>query len=159
MGKKLERTPASTWRQKTETVQLPSGNVAELRRLNLISMMKKKGDVPNFLIRKISEGFLGKPIPRVLTTDKTPEEDADAAIDALLWMAKECFVYPKLVDGEPQTDDEVCIDDIGLNDLMFVMDYAIGDISLVQTVERFRDAQNGNVEPIPASSDVADETV
>lgn len=155
MAKELKRTPAQAWRTKPQLVELPSGNVAELRRLNLIAMMKKQADVPNFLLVKVQEGISGKRKTKLLS-EEAPEVDAKDALESLLWIARECFVYPKLVDGEAQGDDEACIDDIGLNDLMFVMDYAIGDIRTVQTVERFRPDENGNVEPVPASANVVE---
>ena len=156
MGKKLQRTAAKEWRQNIELQELPSGNVAELKRLNLVAMIAKHDDVPNFLLRFVNEKLNGKPRAKVLK-QVDPEISAKDGIGALLWMAKQCFVYPKLVDGEPQDDDEVCIDDISMEDLMFVMDYAIGDASLVKTVERFRDTQNSNVESLPAGNVVEDE--
>jgi hypothetical protein len=160
MGKKLERTDASQWRKKTELVQMPSGNVAELQRLNLVAMIGKHDDVPNFLLMKVHEQLNGKAKLKVLKQDEPVDEALAAkdAINALLWMAKHVFVYPKLVDGDPQNEFEVNIADIALEDLAFVANYAVGDNNLVAAVERFRDAAEVDVELIRAGEGMVVET-
>jgi hypothetical protein len=160
MGKKLQKTEASQWRKKTELVQLPSGNTAELQHINLVAMIAKHDNVPNFLLAKVNEQLNGKPKLKLMAV---PEAAADPlaaknAIEALLWLARNAFVYPKLVDGEPANDDEVNIDDIALEDLTFASNYAVGDANMIIAADRFRDAANGNVEPVPASESVGDTT-
>ncbi len=159
MGKK-QRTEASQWRKKTELVELPSGNTAELQRINLVTMIAKYDNVPNFLMAKVNEQINGKPKLKVMAAPEAADDPLAAknAIDALLWLARNAFVYPKLVDGEPANDDEVSIDDVSLEDLTFASNYAVGDANMINAADRFRDAANGNVESLPASGSVADET-
>ncbi len=159
MGKK-QRTDASQWRKKTELVQMPSGNTAELQRVNLVAMIAKHDNVPNFLMAKVNEQLNVKPKPKLMVLPEAADDPLAAknAIDALLWLARNAFVYPRLVDGEPVNDDEVNIDDISLEDLTFASNYAVGDANLIIAADRFRDAANGNVESLPAGDNVGVET-
>lgn len=149
--KELKRTPVSDWRQDGELVELPSGKVAELRRPNLLAMLRDGGDdVPNFLKAYVARKLTSK---NGTGDDENPMQnikDPMDAVDTLIFLAKSVFVYPRLVDGEPQADDEVRVSDMDVNDLSYASAYALGDPEAIQRLKRFRDEKEGDVEPVPA---------
>ena len=146
--KELKRTPVGDWRQATELVELPSGKVAELRRPNLLAMLREGGDdVPNFLkvfvARKLNNaGGDENPMQNI--------EDPMDAVNTLFFLAKSVFVYPVLVDGEPQGEDEVYVGDMALEDLSYASGYAIGEPEVREQLKRFRREAESDVEPVPA---------
>lgn len=147
MSKQLKRTPASQWGQNTELVELPSGKVAEFKRLNILTMIRRGGDdIPNFLKVYIAQSLQGQTVDNPMKDIKDPSE----GVEAILFLAKRVFVYPKLVDGECSSDDEVCIDDVSTDDLSTAAGYGLGNAGVVQQLEDFRKDAEADVESLPA---------
>jgi hypothetical protein len=147
-------TPASEWRNKAELVKMPSGRVAKLRRANLLTMIRDGENVPNFLATKVTERLSGRKPANAAAPDSL--EMARSAVDSVFFIAKAVFVYPRLVDGEPQADDEVCIADVPESDLAFAASYATGDAAVIDAVATFRRQAQADVESVqPGESVVA----
>lgn len=152
--KELKLTPASSWGDNTELVELPSGKVAKLRRLNVLMMLERGGDdVPNFLKVYMLRKIKGQ---KVSNNPMDGVEDAREAVRMIAFLAKQVFAYPRLVDVV-QADDEVCIDAISEVDLSFAAAYALGDRSVVNQLESFRAEAQSDVEPVYAGEDVGTE--
>lgn len=147
----LQITPASAWRKDVETVQLPSGNVARLRRSNMLSVIRNSENVPNFLAAKVIENLSGKRKAKNIPDAPMSAKDA---IDAVFFLAMAAFDYPKVVDHKPQSEDEVCIDDLSEDDIAFAAGYATGDATALEAVATFRHQAKANVESVPASEDL-----
>jgi hypothetical protein len=152
----LKVTPASAWRKELETVEMPSGNIAQLRRLNMLAMIRKGDNVPNFLATKVMENLQGQRKTKAAAAADT--FSASDAIEAVFWLAKNVFAYPRLVEGEPQADDEVCIDHISEADLAFAATFGTGDAVAINAVAAFRDQAQSNVEPLPAGEELVSAT-
>lgn len=141
----LKLTPASEWRSEAKLVQMPSGRVAKLRRISVMGMIREGESVPNFLAAAVNENLSGKKAAKA-----APDalETARSAVDSIFFIAKAVFVYPRLVDGEPQADDEVSITQIEEADLAFAATYATGDAAVIKAAAMFRREAGADVEPV-----------
>jgi len=153
-GKVMSVTPASEWGVASEIKALPSGKVARLKRLNVLAMLQNdKDDVPSFLKMRVARSLSGGNAKQ-----KAVEgiDDPGDAAETIIWLAKKVFVYPKIVD-EPQAEDEISIDVVELEDMLFAAGYGLGDAGVVQQLETFRREASGDVEPVSARADVEPE--
>src|SRR5688572_27456641 len=98
----LQITPASAWRRDVENVKLPSGNVARLRRSNMLSIIRNSENVPNFLAARVTENLSGKRKAKSAPAEPMSVKDA---IDSVFFLAMAAFDYPQVVDREPVTAD------------------------------------------------------
>jgi hypothetical protein len=146
----LQVTPANQWRRDAEAVQLPSGKVATLRRINMLSMIRKGENVPNFLAAKVTASLNGV---RKVKAEKEQMSPKDA-IDSVFFLAMQAFVYPRVVEGEAHADDEVSIDHLSEDDIAFAASYATGDAAAIEAVAAFRNPPQAHVEPLPASEEL-----
>lgn len=117
---KLTATPAAKWKRTTETVQLPSGNIAELKRPNTISLIMEDDNIPdqltNFVLGKINGG----PDGTINAENRKP------VMQLARLVAKEAFVNPRIVEGEPDYDaGEIAITDVDDFDLFAVLEWAV----------------------------------
>jgi len=148
----LQLTPASEWRKDVENVQLPSGKVARLKRTNMLSMIRKSENVPNFLAARVIESLSGnKKAKNAAPAQPLSPKDA---IDSVFFLAMAAFDYPRLVEGEPQSDDEVCIDHLSEDDIAYAASYATGDAAAIEAVAAFRHQAKANVESLPAGQEL-----
>jgi hypothetical protein len=147
----LQLTPASAWRRDVENVKLPSGNVARLRRSNMLSIIRNSENVPNFLAAKVTENLSGK--RRAKNVPDAPMSVKDA-IDSVFFLAMAAFDYPQVVDRDPVTEDEVSIAHLSEDDIAFAASYATGDATAIEAVATFRNQAQANVESVPASEDL-----
>lgn len=153
----LQVTPASEWRKDVETVKLPSGKIAKFKRLNMLAMVRKGDNVPNFLASKVMENLQGQQRKKQAAAAQDTFSPQDA-IEAVFWLATNVFVYPRLVDGEPQAEDEVCIDHISEADLAFAATFGTGDAAAIDAVAAFRNQAEANVESVPTSNELVTTT-
>lgn len=139
-------TSGTEWRrarEKGELVELPSGKVARLRPISLLSLMKR-GRIPDPLSAVISEMIGGK------TKKGIDLETFQGFAELLELVCREAFVEPKIVD-EPGADDEIGAMDVGFDDQLFVFNHAQGEIQLMRP---FRSERAGDVEAAHGSEDV-----
>ena len=148
--KVMQVTPASEWRRDVETVQLPSGKVAKLRRINMLSMIRKGDNVPNFLAAKVTASLNGA---RRVKAEKEQVSPKDA-IESVFFLAMNAFVYPRVVEGEAHAEDEVSIDDLSEDDIAYAASYATGDAAAIEAVAAFRNPQEADVESLPAGEEL-----
>ena len=147
----LQITPASAWRRDVENVKLPSGNVARLRRSNMLSIIRNSENVPNFLAARVTENLSGKRKAKSAPAEPMSVKDA---IDSVFFLAMAAFDYPQVVDREPVTADEVNIAHLSEDDIAYAASYATGDATAIEAVATFRNQAQAHVEPVPASEDV-----
>lgn len=157
MKKNLTLTPASDWGVFSEIVELPSGKVAEFKRLNVLMMLERGGDdIPNFLKAYVARSIRGE------ANSKNPMdaiEDPTEAVKMITFLARQVFLFPKLVNGKPQADDEVTIDLVDAGDLSFAAAYGLGDPEVIKQLETFRNEAASNVEPVPTGNELEPEAV
>ena len=119
-------TPASQWRQ-GEILELPSGNVAEVKRPSAISMMLEDGTIPDSFIGIVSGNINGQ--PQASEQQGYSREDIKAILDLTVKICRAAFVKPRIVPPNQEADytnDEISIDDVSEADRMFVMNWAFG---------------------------------
>jgi len=149
-NKKLEVVSGKEWRREREEgllERLPSGKVARLRKLSLLSLMER-GKIPDPLSGLISEMIGGG---KKLAVNLDVFQDF-AEILKLVCMA--AFVEPRIVE-DPQADDEIGIEDVGFNDRLHVFNWCQEEIRFLTP---FRPQSEGNVEVVESGDDVPPET-
>lgn len=153
--KELQVTPASQWTRPTELVELPSGKVARFRRVNFMTMIRRGEDAPNFLKAYVAKSLRGETDKKGFSLD---DMDTTEAVEFILFMAKAVFVEPRVVEGEPQNEGEISIDDVDPADINTAAAYGLGRMEDVAAMERFHHAASAHVEPVPAVAGVGDES-
>lgn len=117
---KLTVTPAAGWKRKTEAVQLPSGNVAELKRPNAISLIMEDDNIPDQLTNFVLGRINGTPDGTIGVENRKP------VMMLARLVAQEAFVNPRIVEGEPDYDNgEISISDVDDFDLFAVLEWAV----------------------------------
>lgn len=150
--KKTEVTSASAWKgkvtKKPHPLELPSGNTCLVKRVGMESFLQT-GMMPNSLmgmvqgaLDKAKSGGQVKPDDEAammseITNDPAKMADMFALMDAVVI---DCVVEPKVSpipdDDEERDEDTLYIDEVDLNDRMFIFNYVSGGSA---DLERFRD--------------------
>lgn len=114
MNFQMQPTPANQWKR-TVIVQLPSGNIAELRPVSS-STFARSGRIPDALTSMTAEeaGDAAKALQSKSTKDLLIAE-AEFGDEILL----AAFVSPRVVRENPQ-EGEITLDDIDPGDRQFV---------------------------------------
>ncbi len=128
----MTATSGKAWRARTEEVQLPSGNVAELRKPDVLALVMRNGGIPDVLTAQVMGGLVDE-------NAKPPEfgaKELGQLLEMLNVVTRACFVNPRIVDkAEAElADDELRIEHVSMEDKQFVFAWAIGggDGSAVQ---------------------------
>lgn len=137
-------TSAQNWKKANEGVDLPvpSGNVCRARRIDLPTLVTQ-GVIPNALM------------PMVTKAIQTGEFDAqkelaDLDLEKITDMMSlydhvmlACVIEPELhpvpTAGEEREEDQLYVDEVDMDDKVFVFQWAVGGTA---DVERFREEQN-----------------
>lgn len=144
MRQKLQATPASEWRrvrQEGILVPLPSGKVAALRNVNMAMLMASDlmSDVLSPIVLDVLHGKQQK-------LDKmSPEKVIEANIAIQDKMCELAFVVPRVVSN-PQSDDEISLDDLSDMDKEAVMHLLYSPVEVL--AEKLFQKQNRTVEPV-----------
>jgi hypothetical protein len=141
----LQVTPASAWEKQTELVELPSGKVAELQRPDMIDMVLRDGSIPDSLASLVVES-----ITTGARTEWKPTTDELPGIANLLdTLCKACFVYPRVVESEPDYDaGEIALKDVKSIDRMWLMSWAMDGGEEASAARNFSGKQVRNVHPV-----------
>lgn len=128
MTKLLRPTSGAAWRQpRTEgyTKELPSGAVARLRPVSPDQLIAG-GEVPDILtplvLKMLFQGSDGSELSR-LTQPEQVLVHAGETVKLINAICRLAFVQPRIVD-DPQSDDEISIDDVAIIDRSFVFQLA-----------------------------------
>lgn len=118
-----EATTASGWFRPpaTEVMELPSGNVARLRRPSVLAMMKT-GQIPNPLIEAAAAVASG-----------TASPDYQRTAELIDFLTAAAFVEPRVVLEGPTVDGELHIDEISDADKKFVVAWAQSEARAIDT--------------------------
>lgn len=140
-------TSGKEWRQPREQgvlVKLPSGNFARIRSVGL-DMLLKLGKIPDALTPLVARkmGLPGdEPIPL------TDPKGLALVLELAEAVCCSAFISPRIVE-DPTDDDEIAIDDLALEDKLFVL----GVIERpARELESFRFEPPIDVEPVPSES-------
>ncbi len=114
-------TSGRAWREKNqEEVTLPSGNVALLRRPDMMALATED-DAPNVLAGVVVAAMQGQDMKQ-LEIKPTGLKDLVALLNKI---ARAAFVSPKIVDN-PQGEDEIALADVSLADKSWILTWAMG---------------------------------
>jgi hypothetical protein len=130
-------TSAKAWKKQTHLVELPSGNVAELRRINIMAKIDPSGNSKQFLAVQVASGMAGQQI-------KLDPEAAAQSLNELNELVTDAFVSPELVLGAPETDDQLALIDLDQSDYEFVLEWVMGGEAL-NGARRFPDQSKAGV--------------
>lgn len=145
----LQPTSGKAWRRSRlagELVKLPSGNVARLRRPDLLDMVMS-GQVPDSLTPIVEKAFFEAPDEqsREETGRAFVQEAGLAGFNELLRLiCQAAFLEPHIMD-DPQAEDEISYGDLDFADKMFVFTWAAGEVA---DLEKFPTEPDGGVEPV-----------
>lgn len=124
MPKLLRPTSGAAWRQpRTEgyTKELPSGSFARLRPVSPDQLITT-GEVPDILtplvLKMLFQGSDGSELAQ-LTQSGELLSHAGETVKLINAICRLAFVQPRIVD-DPQSDDEISIDDVAIIDRSFV---------------------------------------
>lgn len=138
-------TTVTAWKAaaKGTEVEVPSGNVALLRRVDPRIFMKT-GRIPNSLLKIVNQAISGKE-PDLDKLAEEVGEDPTMLIDMMTMMDDICVeavVQPKVSPvppgGEERDDSVLYVDEVDMDDKMFIFNWAVGGSS---DLERFRQEQ------------------
>jgi hypothetical protein len=114
-------TSGSAWR-KTHIAQLPSGNVAELKKPDVLDLIQNEdGTIPDMLLQFVTG------VKQVKNVEMTGET-GKLFIDLIQKLTKASFVSPRVVDN-PSADNEIALGDVELADKLFVLRWAMGNFA------------------------------
>lgn len=148
---KRQVTSATEWRKKSaEDLELPSGNVALVRRPGLRGLLAG-GTIPDTLTPLVRAGLEGKPEEVTKKLQDATRDDPDAIvkmmdmIDAItVATVREPKVYPIPVDDDgdeiplddrEELDSGLYVDEVDFEDKSFIFSFAVGG---TRDLERFR---------------------
>lgn len=137
-------TPASQWKNnKTIELTVPSGNVCLVRRPPGIQSYLVNGSIPNALMPMITAALDGDNDGEINLKDIASDPAKLQAVFSLadrlvLDTVIEPHVMPLPDPGTDRDDDCLYIDEIDLDDKMFIMSYAMAG---VKDLESFRSGQ------------------
>jgi len=133
------------WRARNgpQEVELPSGNVALLRRVHLLDLAAE-GVIPATLVAEV-EKLRDTSGTQFLQDQKTVHEFREM----LNAVAKATFVEPPL--GDEATEAQLGVDEVPFEDRLFVFNWCSGR---VQQLEPFRAEPEGDVDASPDGEDV-----
>lgn len=143
-------TSASTWLAKVQEVELPSGNVAGLRQVDVFNLIGADGKIPQLL--RSSMGEVGKRPAKAPTAEDTLEMAALA--DRVV---KACWVEPPLAPlGDPRVTagEAITLTHISMQDKMHVLTWAMGGEAAVEAANAFLVTEGERVQPAPGGEDV-----
>jgi len=121
-------TSAKSWRS-AQVVELPSGNVARLRKVSVTAMLAF-GRVPNALLSMAQE-FTTQGVDVGEATQD--QEKFGDFVRFTHFVAEQAFVEPKInLNPEAElADDEISILDLDDADLLFVLHWSQGDVKQI----------------------------
>lgn len=164
-------TAATEWKKQAQGVPLevPSGNTCLARPVGM-QVFLQQGMVPNSLMPIVNAAINEGKQFSLKELDLTPEKITDVMtlVDAVVcFVVTEPKVYPTPMrptgDGEGDTafqepvpveerdDSRLYVDEVDLEDKMFIFQFSVGG---TRDVERFRAEQAALVEPLPGQQDV-----
>lgn len=115
-------TKAIDWGSNADVVTLPSGNVAQLRKVDPFMLMQENGEIPNALASAIDK-FMNDKTPKGDRPPVNPGE-LEAFIKLLGRVCVAAFVSPPAsFDGQAGT---VGVEKIAFEDKMFIFDWSLG---------------------------------
>jgi len=156
----LQVTNASQWGKvvtEGKLVPLPGGNVARLKKYNIM-YLSKIGKIPNKL-QAVVQGFISDPAGADLSKVAADKDGIANMMELLDITVEMCFVEPKVVrpkKGQELAEDEISIEDVELNDKLYVFEWAQGE---VDSVEAFREKQERAARAILGGEKVLSETL
>jgi len=147
--KELQVTLASEWR-KTEKVQFPSGNVAIMQSISMVSMILSddSGDVPDLITAQVVASLQDGPAAD--TRVKVSIEDLRKMDPFIKRVAAACMVNPRVVDNPNHDDGEIGYEEMIDEDKGFLLTYVMsgGKVAAEMAVaQRFRKRKAAVVEP------------
>lgn len=154
-------TSSTGWKKKSkgEEVVVPSGNTALVKRVS-IDVFLRKGVLPNSFMPIIENALKEGKAPEIgdvassLDIDKI--EEIMGMYDAvLLHIVIEPHVLPVPPPEEARDPDGLYVDDVDLEDKVFLFNWAVGGTA---DVEAFRKEQAANLAIVRSSEDMELET-
>jgi hypothetical protein len=157
-------TPVSAWKKKLEPVplELPSGNTCLVQPVGM-EVFLKQGFIPNSLMGVVQQGLkagepgkLGEVETDELMTEalQDPEklQDIFNVADAVtVYCVIEPKVHPAPTDENLRKEDELYVDEIDMDDKMFIFQFAVGGS---RDLEPFRAATSAALESVSGSDRV-----
>lgn len=155
MSEKTFAKPSSVgeWKQKKEPTLLPSGKYMVLKHTSLATFLQT-GSIPNSLMQMIQAAMgdkSGKKVEvEVAKMLEKPEglKDLFEAVDSFMCAtAVEPRVYPTPTDEAARRDELLYVDEIDLDDKMFVFTRAVGGVEEVAPFRAKPASGVGRVQP------------
>lgn len=157
-------TPASQWKKADQTgqpepLEMPSGNTALVQRPGVQAFLVQ-GLIPNSLMSIIQKAMKSNKEPdfdkafQEMMDDPTKLADVFSLADAVtVATVVEPRVLPVPPKGEDRDPDLLYVDQVDLEDKLFILNYAVGG---TRDLERFREEQEESVELVSSGAGVGD---
>lgn len=162
-------TSAAAWKSKSTSsepipLEVPSGNTALVRPVGMQAFLSE-GLIPNSLLGIVTSNLEKGEKGEAVDEEKVVEELIDDIRDNperlvdVIKMADACTVYcvvqpvvlPAPQPGETRFADKLYVDEVDIDDKMFIMNFAVGGS---RQLEPFRAATASGVERLAAVEDV-----
>lgn len=145
--KTQQPTSASAWLNSGELVELPSGNVARCRPVDIMTIIDNNGDMPNIIQNQLNREQDGTP-PSNPSFNEVIE-----AMPFLNRIARAVIVEPKIVSTVEQVEagEGIMLEHIALNDKFALMTFAMGGKEAVEAARNFLQEQSISLDGLQAS--------
>lgn len=129
---KKKVTSASEW-VTSETVELPSGRVAELKAPDMASLLLSDGSLPDSVLNKF-----------LFASDEDQDDKMDVKafkqmLPLMNHVVMATFVSPKVVESGADYETEINVSDVVMSDKEFVLSWAMsgGNIDATERLAKF----------------------
>lgn len=146
-------TSAQQWKKANEGIELevPSGNVCLARRIDLPTLVTQ-GVIPNALMPMVNKAInTGEFDAEKELTDLDIEKITDM-LSLYDHVALACVIQPELspapAEGEERDGDKLYVDEVDMDDKVFIFQWAVGGSS---DLERFRAEQGAAMDALRSS--------
>lgn len=148
-------TEAKTWKSNKQGIEVtvPSGNVCLARRVGM-EVFLQQGMIPNTLLPIVRAAMSSGEAPDVSmeSMDDGMLQDIISLVNAVcVYIVQEPVLRQVPPEGELRDDDVLYVDEVDLDDKMFLFNWAVGGTA---DAERFREESNVAVEHLRSGSDV-----
>jgi len=149
-------SPQDFKKKSRTTLALPSGLIVRVKKMDSLKLLMSEGEIPNNLIK-----YVNLAIQDGVVNEKDLAEELDLGdlqqIQQLMdRITIECWVEPRIYpvpdDEANRIDDQLYIDEVDLEDKMFVFQWVMGGDA---DVERFRQEHQATMDTMGSISKMA----
>lgn len=152
-------SPQDFKKKSRTTLALPSGLMVRVRKMDSLKLLMSEGDIPNSLMKHVNLAIQDGVVNEKELADELDFDDLQQVQQLMDRITIECWVEPRIYpvpdDEANRIDDQLYIDEVDLEDKMFVFQWVMGGDT---DVERFRQEHQATMDTMGSISKMAGAT-